>query len=129
MNNETLLKFLMNHSSVVRGPAGNWQCIIDEVSIICMTDENADRMRFMSSINLPLELDHEILIEMMEANFHSALDARLAMHEGTIWALFLSPLSLLTEEVAGNGLKQVITLARNASCGDFHSGQWQFMGK
>lgn len=128
MDNTSLLKFLMSRYPMVRGPEGRWECEDEGVRVYCLTDERADRMRFMASLALSADLDTTTLRAMLEANFHSALDARLAISDDTVWSLFLSPLSLLTEELAANGLDQVVTLAKNTARGDFHSGQWQFGG-
>jgi hypothetical protein len=126
MTNETLLQMLMENSEVVEGSEGGWRCMIEEVPVVCMTDDGADRMRFMAPIPMSIEVTPALLVTLLEANFHSALDARLALHDSVLWALFVSPLSLLTPEMARNGLTQVVQLATNASAGDYRSGPWQF---
>ena len=128
MTNYSILQLLMARAGRVTGPEGHWECTIDNILVMCLTDERADRMRFMSPVALWDTPDSESLKVFLEANFHSALDARLALHEGRVWALFVSPLSLLSEELAANGLKQVVTLARNAAEGEYHSGPWHFVG-
>jgi hypothetical protein len=129
MTNKTLLQFLMNQARRVEGQDGHWQLMVDGVPIICMTDEEADRMRFMSPIGRINVQDPGLLLRVLQANFHSALDARLAVQEGVLWSVFLSPLRPLTEELAANGFRQVTTLARNAADGDYHSGPWEFVGE
>lgn len=128
MDNPSLLAFLMNHSPLVQGPAGQWKCHVDEVEVYCLTDEQADRMRFMAVVGPAADLGAEALKAMLEANFHSALDARLAVHNEGVWSLFVSPLSALNETLAENGLTQVVTLAKNAAHGDLSSGPWKFVG-
>ena len=118
----------MSKASRVDGPEGHWQCVIDDVPFVCMTDERANRMRFMSPISKADEFDAETFQHFLEANFHSALDARLAIHDGVLWSVFLSPLAELTPGLAENGLGQVVMLARNAAKGDYRSGPWTFVG-
>ena len=106
MDNYTILKLLMTKTSRIDGPEGHWQCVINDAPFVCMTDERANRMRFMAPISKTDEFDAEVLHHLLEANFHSALDARLAIHDGVLWSVFLSPLAELTPELAENGLKR-----------------------
>jgi hypothetical protein len=128
MTNHSLLQLRLARAGRVDGPEGHWECTIENIPVLCLTDERADRMRLMAPVAVDGDLDAAALAALLEANFHSALDARLALHEGILWSLFVSPLSLLSEELAANGLKQVVTLARNAAQGEYRSGPWHFVG-
>lgn len=128
MTNQSLLALLMARTQVVLGPEGQWQCEIDDIRVMCVTDLAGDRMRFMSPIGPTANFSREMLKSVLEADFHSALDARLAIHDDVLWSLFVCPFSLLTHELASVALDQVVTLAGNAAHGDFHSGPWHFMG-
>jgi hypothetical protein len=48
---------------------------------------------------------------MMQANFDSALDARYAIAEGRLWAVYIHPLSPLRDEQLISGVGQVVNAA------------------
>ena len=62
---------------------------------------------------------------MLDANFHSALDARYAVSEGIVYALFLHPISSLTPQQIVSALDQVVSLVTTFGT-SFSSGQLQF---
>ena len=51
---------------------------------------------------------------MMEANFATALDARYAVFEGIVWAVFGHPLDSLRERDLVSRLQQVVSLVKTA---------------
>ena len=55
----------------------------------------------------------EHLEMMLIANFHTALDARYALSNGIIYAVFLHPMSTLTHDQLESAIRQVAALARN----------------
>ena len=69
----------------------------------------------------------EDLEKAMEANFHSALDARYAISNGTVWAAFIHPLSEITERMLRSAIRQVAT-ARVTFGNEFTSGELYFGG-
>jgi len=77
----------------------------------CVSDENADRMRILCPIVEADDLDEAIKDAMLEANFHSALDARYATSNGIVYATFIHPLSPLSEGEIRSAVDQVATLA------------------
>ncbi len=63
----------------------------------------------------------------MQANFDSALDARYCIAKDILWAVFIHPLSELSDEEFISGLAQTINLA--ATYGStFSSGALVFQG-
>ncbi len=81
------------------------------VNMMMVSDSQADRMRIMAPVD---DLDGhstDHLITLMEANFHSALDARYALKGTRIYALFLHPLSSLGATEASAAMDQVANLA------------------
>ena len=60
-----------------------------ERQILLVSDPEADRMRIMIPVNDAAALDPEELMRLMQANFDSALDARYAIANGTLWSTFL----------------------------------------
>ena len=83
-----------------------WFFHIEGLETAVVYDVNADRMRIIMPIGPADELDEENLLRMMQANFDSALDARYAVAQGTLWGVFIHPLSSLTSEEFLVGLGQ-----------------------
>lgn len=76
-----------------------------------LTDEHHNRMRIISPITNYSVLAPKIKDSLMNSNFHLALDARYAVSEDTLFAVYLHPLSSLTDEDFQSALKQVYNLA------------------
>ena len=77
-------------------------------------------MRAMSPIRPAAGLSQADLERMMQANFDSALDARYAIANGTLWSVFIHPLSPLERDEFISGLGQVANVAQ--SYGTLYSG-------
>ncbi len=93
-----------------------------------LSDKDHDRMRVISPITKYSVLAPGIKDNLMQSNFHSALDARYAVSEDTLYAAFIHPLSSLTEQDFESALRQVFNLA--ASFGKtYSSGQLEFTNK
>ncbi len=93
-----------------------------------LSDADHDRMRIISPITKYSTLAPAIKDNLMQSNFHSALDARYAVSEDTLYAAFIHPLSSLTEKDFESALRQVFNLA--ASFGKtYSSGQLEFTNK
>ncbi len=106
-------------------------CVVEfsfrDIPLVLIFDEQADRMRIVSAICNVSELTDDQLMRAMEANFHSALDARYAISSGTVWAVFVHPLSDLTPKLIRSGIGQVAEC--NATFGDqYASGELRFGG-
>ncbi len=85
----------------LRGSGGRFPVLIQ-------TQESADRMRIVAIIGDLSDFEPTILIPMLEANYHSALDARYALTDGQIVALFLHPFSELSLAQFVSGFYQVL---------------------
>jgi len=83
---------------------------VNQVPVTLVYDINADRMRLMSPILEVGDVEPEIMIRLMQANFESALDARYAVAQGVIWSTFIHPLASLSPDEFGSGLGQTINL-------------------
>jgi len=79
------------------------------VLMILIHDHNADRMRLVSPIIETKNLEAGMLEKAMEANFHSALDARYATADGSVWSVFIHPLSDLQASFFKSAIRQVAT--------------------
>ena len=111
MNNEDLEKIFYVVSDSLQGSAGNWQMVIEGTLLMCITDENHNRMRIISPIIEEDRLSNEEKQKLLEANFHSALDARYAISDGYLWSAFIHPLRELTKDQVMDALSQVYTAA------------------
>jgi hypothetical protein len=107
MNNEKLQSILSTVSDSLTGKSGQWQLLIDDVQMFCLTDELHNRMRIISPVTDVSEVSQEELMKCLEANFHSALDVRYSISEGVIWVAFIHPLQELTREQVIDAMKQV----------------------
>jgi hypothetical protein len=112
MNNDKLNGIIYTLSDTVQGENGNWQFIIDDLAFLCLTDQLHNRMRIISPIAEMGEVTDEELLRCMEANFHSALDARYAISDGVLWAAFIHPLQELTKDQVISGISQVYSTAQ-----------------
>ena len=84
-------------------------------------------MRIMIPVNDAAALDPEELMRLMQANFDSALDARYAIANGTLWSTFLHRLSTLTEVDFLSGIGQTINTADSFGT-SYSSGEFVFGG-
>ncbi|MEM0896217.1 MAG: hypothetical protein AAGJ79_04960 [Verrucomicrobiota bacterium] len=127
MNNRALDKLIHAIDAEAEGGDGVWQFHFNDVPLICMTDELANRMRIISPI---LEMDDvtpEQLAKCMEANFDKALDARYCVFRETLWSAFIHPLGDLSPELFESGVSQVV-IARLTFGTTYTSGAFQFGG-
>jgi len=95
------------------------------IGIMLVYDENADRMRLIAPISELTEVDDEMLLKAMQANFHSALDARYAVSQGAVWAAFIHPLADLSEQLFRSAIHQV-AVARATFGDQYTSGELIF---
>lgn len=67
-------------------------------------------------------------MRVLEANFHSALDARYATSDGVLYAAFIHPLSPLTEAEVRSAVAQVASLVRSFGT-TYSSGELVYGGE
>lgn len=105
-----LEEILKDHTNDVEGEDGAWEFELGGVKMACLTDEEFDRMRVIAPIVAGAEMTEEQRRAVLEANFHTALDARYATSDGVLYAAFLHPLDPLTEDELRSGIDQVVGL-------------------
>lgn len=94
-------------------PVGRgFQLQIAGVPLLVVTDPAADRMRAMVPLRAAEGLTAQELRRLMQANFDTALDARYAVAQGQLWAVFIHPLSPLQKDQLISGLGQTVNIAR-----------------
>lgn len=114
MTNARLERILKTMESSTKGGNGRWEMVRDRIPVLILTDESHNRMRVIAAAAEVKEVDQQILMTMMEANFARALDARYAIFQGIVWAAFIHPLDSLRERDFVSGLQQVVTLVKTA---------------
>lgn len=82
-----------------------------ERMLICIYDENANRMRIISPIVKRENINEEQILNALVANFHSALDVKYALSDEIIWAVFIHPLKELSDHQVFDAIDQVYTAA------------------
>ncbi len=107
MKNDTLSRLFQNLDATVQGESGHWQITLENVRIICLTDEHHNRMRFIAPIREIDGMNADELTRCLEANFHTALDIKYAISDGVLWSAFMHPLAELSEAQAHDALEQV----------------------
>lgn len=90
-----------------------WQLTIDDVQVLVVTDESADRMRAITPVARSADVTPEQMTRMMQANFDSALDARYAIAKEILWSAYIHPLAALEKDQFISGVGQVVNLAQS----------------
>ncbi|MBW1296597.1 hypothetical protein GBO31_13870 [Aquimarina litoralis] len=112
MNNETLGEIITQKADTINGIVGNWQFLYKETPMLCVTDEKNNRMRIIAPITESSNLDKDLLLDSMTANFHSALDVKYAISNGILWSAYVHPLKELTTEQVESAISQVYLAAK-----------------
>ncbi|MBW6481928.1 MAG: YbjN domain-containing protein [Vicingaceae bacterium] len=107
MNNAKLEKILKQNSDSLNGNLRYWQFKHEQIWMLTVTDEKNNRMRIITPVVKVDELDKDILLQTLEANFHTALDVKYAISDGILWSVFLHPLKELTEDQVKSAIKQL----------------------
>lgn len=94
-----------------RPQPGFWQFSIGEMPIVIVTDATNDRMRIMVAIKKADTLTKEELMRIAQANFDSALDARYAVAQDALWAVYIHPLRALYDKQFVSAIAQTVTTA------------------
>lgn len=79
--------------------------------LMCIFDENANRMRIISPIVEREKIGEKELLNALVANFHSALDVKYALSDEIIWSVFVHPLQELSEHQVRDAINQVYSAA------------------
>ncbi|HBK72071.1 MAG TPA: hypothetical protein DDZ39_10535 [Flavobacteriaceae bacterium] len=111
MTNDKLEKIIYVIADSLRGNTGNWQFMIKERMLVCVTDEKNNRMRIMSPIIEQKKLAYVDMLKLMEANFHTALDVKYAISDDLLWSVYIHPLKELTKEELLSAINQVYAAA------------------
>ena len=111
MTNNNLEKIIYVVADSLRGNTGNWQFLIKDRVLVCISDARNNRMRIMSPIIEQKKLSYTDMLKLMEANFHTALDVKYAISDGILWSVYIHPLKELSKDEALSAINQVYTAA------------------
>ena len=107
MTNARLEKIISSLSDTIIGQNGAWEFRIGDLPMICITDENHNRMRIVAPIAEMKDITVEQMKTAMEANFHSALDVKYAISDEVMWVVYIHPLKELQNEQTLDAIRQV----------------------
>jgi hypothetical protein len=91
---------------------GQLRFLYGGVRMVCLRDLHADRMRVVAAVTEESALTVASARILLQANFGNTLDARYAIREGMLYAVYLHPLSSLTLRDLEAALGQVANLVR-----------------
>lgn len=128
MNQETLEIIFKKTVMDSNGSHGFVEASHHRVPIYLISDINFDRMRIISPIKEYEQLSNDEVDRLLESNFHDALDARYAVSEGVVYAVYIHPLSTLTEAQVESAVEQVTSLVLTFGR-EYTSGVLTYRGK
>ena len=111
MTNAKMEAVFKKEASEVEGDLGGWQIMYHGNLLLAITDSSANRMRIFTPIIEAKELLPGQKEKMLEANFHSALDAKYSVYQGFVMSVFTHPLKELSESQLTDAMRQVAILA------------------
>ena len=111
MDNRTIEKVIHVLADSIKGEEGNWQFVLKDRLLTCITDTNANRMRIMTPIIEQKKLAYTDILKLMESNFDTALYVKYAISDGLLWSVFIHPLRELSRDQLIDGILQVYTAA------------------
>jgi hypothetical protein len=103
-----------------RVAGSGFEFTIDDVPVLIVTDVRANRMRAMVPIRSTSGMTEEELLRLMQANFDSALDARYAIANDSLWGVFIHPFAELEKNQLISGVAQTVNVAK--TYGTLYSG-------
>ena len=84
---------------------------VGDLPVLVIVDPRADRMRAMVPVRGAEGMTPDEMLRVLQANFDSALDARYAVAQGRLWAVFLHPLAALERDQLISGIGQAVNAA------------------
>ena len=111
MNGERIKELISEVSDTLEVVGNAFQFMYKDKMLICIFDENANRMRILSPIIEREKLEEEQLLNALVANFHSALDVKYALSDEIIWSVYTHPLKELKDYQLLDAVNQVYLAA------------------
>ncbi|WP_435625234.1 hypothetical protein [Flagellimonas sp.] len=111
MDPDLLYDIIKQEADTVKVSGNSYQFVYNEAMLICIYDENANRMRIITPIVKREEIEEEELLNALVANFHSALDVKYALSDEILWSVYTHPLQQLSEAQVVDAIQQVYAAA------------------
>ncbi|KQC31623.1 hypothetical protein AAY42_05515 [Flagellimonas eckloniae] len=111
MTPSKLYEIIEQEADTVKTNGNSYQFLFNESILICVFDENANRMRIISPIVEREKIGEEELLNALVANFHSALDVKYALSDEILWSVYTHPLKELSEAQVIDAIQQVYAAA------------------
>ena len=111
MDSHRLKELIAEVADTLQNSGNAFQFMVKEKLLVCIYDEEANRMRIMSPITERKNLEEKQLLNALVANFHTALDVKYALSDEIVWSLFTHPLRELNEDQVVDALRQVYLAA------------------
>lgn len=125
MTVEQLEAILQREADVVQGGDGQWEVTLGDRNLLVLANLPSNRMRILTPVAPVTELSVEQVQSILLANFHTTLDARYAVTEGTVVSLYVHPLQSLQANDLRSALRQVASLAETFGS-SYSSGELLF---
>ena len=109
MSGDSFAKLIQKFDAEAKVGQNNVRFKVKDRDLFFVYDSKMDRMRIISPIAPAGLANEEILTRMLQANYDAVLDARYALGNNVIWAVFMHPLGSLTQEDFLSGVAQVVT--------------------
>jgi hypothetical protein len=113
MTQQALTEVIGSIDAGASGPPGAIEFSHDGIRMACISDTTHGRMRIIAPVRAVSELSAAQVAAILEANFHSTLDARYATSQGVLYAAFIHPLAPLTPRQIASAARQVASLVRS----------------
>ena len=111
MNPERLAEIIKQEADTLKITGNQIEFEFNDALLLCIHDENANRMRIIAPIVRKEQLDEEEILNALVANFHSVLDVKYALSDEILWSVFAHPLKQLSEEQVVDAIQQVYAAA------------------
>lgn len=111
MTSEKLKEIIRQEADTITVQGNSVQFLFNQTMLICIYDENANRMRIISPIVEREKLGEEELLNALVANFHTALDVKYALSDEIVWSVYAHPLRELSEAQVIDAIQQVYAAA------------------
>ncbi|MEL6974062.1 MAG: hypothetical protein AAGL29_01555 [Bacteroidota bacterium] len=111
MTVDLLIQTIKSEADTIKVENNTIEFEFNDALLICIHDENANRMRIIAPIVRKEQLDEEEILNALVANFHSVLDVKYALSDEILWSVFAHPLQQLSEAQVVDAIQQVYAAA------------------
>ena len=127
MSADTLKSLIMSFDEDAVAEGNAVQFTLQERDLLMVYDEAADRMRVITPITNAALMDEALMERVLQANFDAVLDARYAVANDLVWAVYIHKLSTVTQDDFLSAIAQTVTAAETFGT-SFTSGAMVFGG-